>query len=108
VKGLQLDNGEELWKSKPLSPDEATISGQGCFANDSYYLPTTSLEVVQVKLDNGTIVRRMREGLGDYDRVGKNMRFFDPIDPRPKKPPVPAVRKRKPTLPTPNNEGSTR
>ena len=32
--------------------------------------------------------------LGDYDRVGKNMRFFDPIDPRPTRPPVPGPRRK--------------
>jgi len=37
----------------------------------------------------------MRADLGDYDRVGRNMRFFDPIDPRPAKPPVPSARKPK-------------
>lgn len=42
------------------------------------------------------LAESMREDLGDFDRVGKNMRFFDPIDPRPSKPPVPAPRKRKP------------
>lgn len=36
----------------------------------------------------------MREDLGDYDRVGKNMRFFDLTGERPTKPPVPPVRKR--------------
>jgi len=36
----------------------------------------------------------MREDLGDCDRVGRNMRFFDPLDERPSRPPVPAVRKR--------------
>lgn len=36
----------------------------------------------------------MREDLGDFDRVGENMRFFDPLDERPSRPPVPAVRKR--------------
>ena len=35
----------------------------------------------------------IREDLGDFDRVGKNMRFFDPMRTRPKKPPVPAPRK---------------
>ena len=39
------------------------------------------------------LAKSMREDLGDYDRVGKNMRFFDPLDARPKKPPVPAPRK---------------
>ena len=42
------------------------------------------------------LAEAMREDLGDYDRVGKNMRFFDPIEPHPSKPPVPAPRKRKP------------
>jgi hypothetical protein len=31
----------------------------------------------------------MRDDLGDFDRVGRNMRFFDLIDPRPTKPPMP-------------------
>ncbi|WP_231691050.1 sulfatase family protein [Aureliella helgolandensis] len=31
----------------------------------------------------------MREDLGDYDRVGTNMRFFDPIAKRPQTPPLP-------------------
>ncbi|MCP4778024.1 MAG: hypothetical protein GY880_27705, partial [Planctomycetaceae bacterium] len=28
----------------------------------------------------------MRADLGDHDRVGKNMRFFDPLEKRPEKP----------------------
>ncbi len=32
----------------------------------------------------------MRDDLGDYDRVGENMRFFDLTDARPTQPPVPA------------------
>ena len=48
----------------------------------------------------------MREDLGDYDRVGKNMRFFDPIDPRPTKPPVPSNRRPKP--PTKNKPKAKR
>ncbi len=35
------------------------------------------------------LAESMREDLGDYDRVGKNMRFFDTIGPRPTTPPVP-------------------
>lgn len=42
------------------------------------------------------LAEKMREDLGDYDRVGKNMRFFDPIDPRPTSPPVPEARKSAP------------
>ena len=49
---------------------------------------------------NPAVVRRllalaesMRKDLGDYDRVGKNMRFSDPLEKRPTLPPVPAPRK---------------
>ena len=41
------------------------------------------------------LAESMREDLGDFDRVGKNMRFFDLKGPRPKMPPVPAPRKPK-------------
>lgn len=57
-------------------------------------------ETSNVAADNPLVVERllglaesMREDLGDYDRVGKNMRFFDPLNARPTKPPVPAARK---------------
>jgi arylsulfatase len=43
-------------------------------------------EIVQRLL---ALAEAMRADLGDYDRVGRNMRFFDPIDARPAKPPVP-------------------
>ena len=57
-------------------------------------------ETTNVAKGNPEVVRRllaraeaMRNDLGDYNRVGKNMRFFDAIDPRPTSPPVPPVRK---------------
>ncbi|MBC8354481.1 MAG: sulfatase [Planctomycetes bacterium] len=56
-------------------------------------------ESTSVADQNPNVVKRllalaetMREDLGDFDRVGKNMRFFDPLDARPSKPPVPARR----------------
>jgi arylsulfatase A-like enzyme len=54
-------------------------------------------EVVQRLLD---LAEGMRKDLGDFDQVGKNMRFFDPIDQRPTKPPLPPSRKPKPKKPT--------
>ncbi len=42
------------------------------------------------------LAETMREDLGDYDRVGKNMRFFDPMQTRPQTPPVPPTRNSKP------------
>lgn len=56
-------------------------------------------ETTNIAAENPQVVERlfglaesMREDLGDYDRVGKNMRFFDALDARPTKPPVPATR----------------
>jgi len=54
-------------------------------------------EVVQRLLD---LAEGMRKDLGDFDQVGKNMRFFDPIDQCPTKPPLPPSRKPKPKKPT--------
>lgn len=58
-------------------------------------------ETTNVADDNPAIVRgllklaeSMRSDLGDFDRVGKNMRFFDLKGPRPTRPPVPQPRKR--------------
>ena len=36
-----------------------------------------------------SLAERMRDDLGDFDRVGENMRFFDPLEQRPAQPPVP-------------------
>ena len=41
------------------------------------------------------LAERMRDDLGDFDRVGLNMRFFDPVEKRPLRPPVPPPRKPK-------------
>ncbi|MFT5497810.1 MAG: arylsulfatase A-like enzyme, partial [Kiritimatiellia bacterium] len=46
-------------------------------------------EVVEQLL---ALAEHMRNDLGDTDQVGKHMRFFDPIDPRPTRPPLPAPR----------------
>lgn len=58
-------------------------------------------ETTDVSAQHPKVVQRllalaetMREDLGDYDRVGKNMRFFDPLDERPTRPPVPPPRQR--------------
>lgn len=57
-------------------------------------------ETMNLAAENPQVVERllglaetMRKDLGDYDRVGNNMRFFDPLDVRPTTPPVPAPRK---------------
>jgi arylsulfatase A-like enzyme len=49
------------------------------------------------------LAENMRNDLGDFDRVGKNMRFLDPVDPRPSRPPVPGPRKPKPRKPLKKN-----
>lgn len=60
-------------------------------------------ETTDVSAQNPKVVRRllalaegMRNDLGDFNRVGKNMRFFDPLEQRPTQPPVPAPRKPRP------------
>jgi len=57
-------------------------------------------ETTDVSEQNPQVVERllalaeaMRNDLGDHNRVGKNMRFFDPLDRRPTQPPVPAPHK---------------
>ncbi|MEM9646026.1 MAG: sulfatase [Planctomycetota bacterium] len=61
-------------------------------------------ETTNVASDNPEVVGRllglaesMRDDLGDHDRVGKNMRFFDPMESRPGTPPVPIPRIRRPS-----------
>lgn len=39
------------------------------------------------------LAETMREDLGDFDRVGENMRFFDPVEQRPSRPPVPVAKR---------------
>ncbi len=46
------------------------------------------------------LAEAMREDLGDFDRVGKNMRFVDLKGPRPEKPPVPPSRQPKAKKPS--------
>ena len=67
-------------------------------------------ETTNVARQNPQVVKRllalaeaMRKDLGDYDQVGKNMRFFDPLAERPSKPPVPGKRK-----PRPKKDGKTK
>ena len=59
-------------------------------------------ETTDVSNQNPKVVKRllalaeaMRNDLGDFDRVGENMRFFDPLEKRPTKPPVPSHNKPK-------------
>jgi arylsulfatase A-like enzyme len=59
-------------------------------------------ETTNVAIRHPDVVQRllsladhMRQDLGDYDCVGKNMRFFDPINLRPAIPPVPQTDKPK-------------
>lgn len=71
-------------------------------------------ETTNVAMEHPQVVARlmalaesMREDLGDFDRVGKNMRFFDAIDARPQRPPVPAAPKQANPKPQPPRKNST-
>jgi len=55
-----------------------------------------------------SLAASMREDLGDYDHVGRNMRFFDVVGDRPTKPPVPAARKPKKKRPAPKTSAANK
>ena len=59
------------------------------YTNRTFAIPYT--RELQQELED--TIAWMREDLGDSDRVGKNMRFFDKFPSRPTKPPLPAPRK---------------
>ena len=99
-------------------PREKEPVGAAPFSNNTHIAPADRVgfnkpflvdlmndlgETTNVAAQNPEVAERllglaevMREDLGDYDRVGTNMRFFDPLDSRPEKPPVPVARKRQP------------
>lgn len=63
-------------------------------------------ETENVAAEHPQVVKRLlalaeeaREDIGDHDRVGRNMRFFDPLKQRPTKPPFPRLAPRKPRRP---------
>ncbi|MBL6705135.1 MAG: sulfatase [Planctomycetaceae bacterium] len=70
---------------KPFLVDLAHDLGETTDVSEQYP------QVVQRLL---ALVDRMRDDLGDFDRVGKNMRFFDSLEQRPIQPPVPESRTR--------------
>ena len=98
-------------------PREARPVGAAPFSNNPHIAPADRIgfdkpflvnlkqdigETTDVSSNHPEVVERllvlaesMREDLGDFDRVGKNMRFFDLRGVRPKKPPVPTPRKPK-------------
>jgi len=56
-------------------------------------------ETISVSAENPEVVSRLlalaeevRADIGDHDRVGENMRFFDPLDGRPEKPIFPTMK----------------
>lgn len=52
------------------------------------------------------LAEAMRKDLGDYDQVGKNMRFYDLTGQRPTTPPVPPRRKPPAKKPRPNRQSA--
>jgi outer membrane protein assembly factor BamB/lipopolysaccharide biosynthesis regulator YciM len=52
VRSLRLQNGTQNWE---LGIADGLISGRGYLNHDRLYLPTTASEIVQIRLDQGTI-----------------------------------------------------
>ena len=104
-------------------PREKEPAGAAPFSRNTHIAPTDRIGFEQpflVNLENDigettnvakqhpkvvqqllALAEGMRNDLGDYDRVGANMRFFDPLDQRPSTPPIPAPRKTQKKTPTP-------
>jgi len=100
---LQLPRGKEPEGVEPhiVNRHIAAADRIGFAAPFLINLEVDPGETTDVSSQHPEVVKRllalaegMREDLGDYDRVGKNMRFFDLTGPRPAKPPVPAPRGR--------------
>ncbi|MEQ1902898.1 MAG: PQQ-binding-like beta-propeller repeat protein [Pirellulaceae bacterium] len=52
---VDLYSGREIWRTELQS--FGSPSGTGFFTSESYYLPTTSAEVIEISLSNGEITR---------------------------------------------------
>lgn len=105
---LHLPREEEPVGAAPFSRNthiapEDRVGFEGPFLVD---LENDIGETKNVAAENPDVVDRlmglaqsMREDLGDYDHVGTNMRFFDPLEARPSKPPLPPPPTRKSSRP---------
>lgn len=105
-------------KWKLLVPRPAKPPWLGPFSRNAHIHPSDWIEIKKpflvdlendpgetrsVAADNPRVVRHMmqlveeaRADIGDYNRVGKNMRFFEPLSKRPAKPPFPRLAPKKP------------
>lgn len=79
-KNMHIAPADRIGFAKPFLVDLQRDIGE---TND---LSAENPEVVEHLLQ---LAESMRQDLGDYDRVGKNMRFFDLTGSRPAVPPVP-------------------
>ena len=107
---------QEKWKLH--LPRPARPSWLGGFTNNRHIAPGDWIEMKtpflvdleadpgetkNVATENPMVVAHLLElaedarvDIGDYNRVGENMRFFDPMEKRPEKPNFPSLRPRKP------------
>ena len=83
-RNVHIAPADRIGFSKPFLVDLENDIGETTDLSDQHP------QVVERLL---ALAEGMRNDLGDYDRVGKNMRFFDPLEQRPTQPPVPAPRK---------------
>jgi outer membrane protein assembly factor BamB len=61
VRALRMADGKPLWEGLALKlPDDAMPSGRGFHADNRYYLPLSTAEVVAIDLDSGKIVNRAK------------------------------------------------
>jgi len=59
MKAYSLADGTQAWKTKSdVFASGQLVSGQGVFGDDSYLLPTSTQEIVQISLKDGAVMDR--------------------------------------------------
>ena len=59
MKAYSLTDGTQVWKtSSDVFASGQQVSGQGVFGDDCYLLPTNTQEIVQLSLEDGTVMGR--------------------------------------------------
>ncbi len=76
VRAFELDkNGAEVWTAREVLSAGQQISGRGVFGRDSYFVPTTTNQLVEISLADGSVVakRSTRYPLGNLIAVDGEM-----------------------------------
>lgn len=76
VRAFELDqDGSAIWTAREVLSAGQQISGRGVFGNESYFVPTTTNQLVEISLADGSVVakRNTRYPLGNLVAVDGEM-----------------------------------